>query len=112
MRCERREHHDAAGRGLYWNGVVERIEARQSEWANRMLERADAVDSGGYPRTTVVEGGIGEGHPAGEVLLGLDVCVAVVLVPRKVAVWLGLFVDGLVPVHAHVVADEIAGHAE
>ncbi|CAB4799273.1 unannotated protein [freshwater metagenome] len=77
-----------------------------------MLKRADSVDSGGYPRTTVVDGGIGERHPAGEVLLGLDVRVAVVLMPRKVAHWLWLFVDGLIPVHAHVVADEIAGDAE
>ncbi len=55
---------------------------------------------------------IGARHPAGEVLLGLDKGVPVILVPRKLAKGFGLLVHRLVPIHAHVVTDEIPGNTE
>ena len=52
---------------------------------------------------------IGARHPAGEVLLGLDKGVPVILAPRKLAKGFGLLVHRLVPIHAHVVTDEMPG---
>ena len=57
-------------------------------------------------------GGVGERDPAREVLLRLDERVAVVLVPREPARLLGLLVDGLVPVHVHVGADEVGAEVD
>ena len=65
------------------------------------------MQAGDHLRASVVDGGIGERHPAGEVLLRFDEGVAVVLMPRESARLLGLLVDGLVPVEAHVGADQV-----
>src|SRR5215475_14296391 len=59
------------------------------------------------PRTPVVHRDVGQGYPAGEVLLRLDVRVAVVLVPGKALRLLGLLVDRLVPVEPYVRPDQI-----
>ena len=72
-----------------------------------IIANAESVAAGGDPRAAVVEGGVGERHPHGEVGLRLHVGVAVVLVPRDPPWLLRLLVDGLVPVEAHVGADEV-----
>ena len=75
-------------------------------------EGAVAVAAGRHLRAAVLLGGVGEREPHREVLLRLDVRVAVVLVPRHPARLLGLLVDGLVPVQAHVGTDQVGAQAE
>ena len=70
------------------------------------------VGAGRHLGAAVLLGGVGERQPHGEVLLRLDVRVAVVLVPRDPPRLLGLLVHGLVPVEPHVGADEVGAEPE
>ena len=76
-----------------------------------VAQRAPPVEAGHHLRAAVVHGGVGEGQPDGEVLLGLHEGVAVVLVPREATGLLGLLVDGLVPVEPGVGAHQVGHHA-
>ncbi len=67
-----------------------------------MAQGAEAVEARHHPRAAVLDGGVVQRDPDGEVLLRLGERVAVVLVPWEAARLLGLLVDGLVPVEAHV----------
>ena len=70
----RDRHRDRAG----WI-----VEALVADGRRPVRQRAVAVHAGDHPRAAVVEGGVGQRDPAGEVGLGLDVGVAVVLVPGE-----------------------------
>src|SRR5215831_10708288 len=59
------------------------------------------------PRASVPFGRIGQRDPTGQIGLRLDIGVAIVLMPRERLLVLGLFVDRLVPVKAHVGTDQI-----
>ena len=67
----------------------------------------ETVHSGNDPGASVLHSRVAQRHPAGQVLLRLNVGVAVVLVPRKPAWLLGLLVDGLVPVEPDLGSDQI-----
>src|SRR5437870_2917641 len=98
----RRSTSPAASSSLV--GSSRTMRAINPSWAKISAER---VQSGRHAGAAVVEGGVGERQPHGEVLLGLDVGVAVVLVPRYSAGLLGLLVDGLVPVEVDVGTDQV-----
>jgi hypothetical protein len=70
------------------------------------------VHPGNDPGAAVVDGGVGQGDPAREVLLGLDEVVAVVLVPGEPSGLLGLLVDGLVPVEVGVRPDKVGAEPD
>src|SRR5512135_662448 len=72
-----------------------------------MRQRPAQVPTRNHPRTTVVERRVVESDPARQVRLRLDVGVAVVLMPRERLGIFGLLVHGLIPVEAHVGADEV-----
>ncbi len=113
VRGERREHHRAAGGDRRLGRLGALGQALPAEWVDVVMgEGALAVGAGGHLGTAVLERGVGEGEPHGEVLLRLDVGVPVVLVPRHAARLLGLLVDGLIPVEAHVGTDEVGAEAE
>ena len=108
MRHQRREYDDAPL--AHRNG--ERIRtvlftAHVTELRQSMRQRPAQMSARNHPGTTVVDGRVVESDPAGQVRLRLDVGVAVVLMPRERLWILGLFVHGLIPVKAHVGADEI-----
>jgi hypothetical protein len=112
VRRERREHDDAAGAHRRRDGVVGVLEALVAERRDEaMRERALAVQAGHHPRAAALLGRVGQRQPARQVLLRLDVGVAIVLVPREAARLLGLLVDRLVPVEVHVVADQVVADA-
>src|SRR5271170_4787218 len=108
MRRQRREHDDAAGahRNRRRVGAVV-LTANVASLAPTMLQSSAQVPAWNDPRTSVLEGGIGERDPAGEVRLRLDEGVAVILMPRKMLRVLGLFVNRLIPIETHVGSDEI-----
>src|SRR5262249_48016781 len=65
------------------------------------------MPAGYYPRASVAFRRIGQRDPTGQVRLRLDIRVTVVLMPRERLSILGLFVDRLVPIQAHVGTDEV-----
>ena len=73
-----------------------------------MCQRSATGRAGHHPRTAVLLVGVGQRHPAGQVLLRIDEGVAVVLVPGEL-LWARLLVDRLVPVEPHVGADQVVG---
>ncbi len=108
VRRQRGEHDDAtlADRGRHGIGVV--LEDLPPQRLDVVVpQRAHAMEPAHHVRAAVVERGVGERHPAGEVLLGRDERVPVVLVPREPARLLGLLVHGLVVVEPGVGPDEV-----
>ena len=91
-------------------GLGEALPAERLDVAVR--ERATAMETGSDLRTAVRVRRVAEREPDRQVLLRLDVGVAVVLVPREAARLLGLLVDGLVPVEVHVRADEVRAEVD
>ena len=108
MRGERREDDDAAlahrGRD---RGDGRVFDADEAEVRGLVRERTAPVHTGQNPGATVLRGGGRQRDPAGQVLLGFDVGVPVVLVPGEGRLGAGLLVDRLIPVETHVGTDEV-----
>ena len=110
VRRERRKNHDVTGPGRNGDrsiGVC--AEAHESEIALVMGQGSTAVAAGDDPWATIALIRVGEGDPAREVLLWLDVGVPVVLVPWEGRFRSGLLVDRLIPVEPHVGSDQVGG---
>ena len=93
-------------------GTVERVldvaPALEADRRGSVRKGAIPVRAGHHGDATVVERGVGDRDPAGQVRLGLDERIAVVLMPEDRLGRVGLLVDRLIPIEAHVGTEEIA----
>src|SRR5262249_36219679 len=108
MRHQRREHHRTSGahrRGNSLRPVL--VAADPTKLGQVMLQGTTQMPARYYPRAAVAFRCIGQGDPTGQIRLRLDIGVAIVLMPRERLLVLGLFVDRLVPVEAHVGTNQV-----
>src|SRR5271156_460372 len=111
MRHQRREYEHAARAHRSGEGAVVVLATNPSQLGQMMLECSAQVAAGLHPRTTILDGGVGQRNPAGEVGLRLDEVIAVVLMPREKFGILGLLVYRLVAIEAHVGTEQVAADA-
>ena len=110
VKCGVSEENTTAPPARYRSGfggfkLLEALKTKRIDVA--VGQRARAMNPGGNPRATVVDRGVVERHPDCEVLLGFDIGVAVVLMPREPSGFCGLLVNGLIPVQIDIWTDEV-----
>ncbi len=106
--CQRREHDRASSRDQRGGGTRRVAEALVAERFDiRVGEGPHPMHPWCHDRAPVVLCRVGERKPDRQILLRLDVRVAVVLVPRHPSRLLRFLVDGLVPVEVDVGTEQV-----
>ena len=72
-----------------------------------MMQRAQSMQPRRDPWATIGLGRIGQRDPTGQIVLRLNKCVAVVLMPWKLFCHARFFIDALIPIQPYVRADEV-----
>ena len=72
-----------------------------------MMQGAIEVLTWCNPWTTVIYRRVGQRNPTGQILLRLNIVIAVILMPRKILLRAGSLIYQLIPVQTYLRADEI-----